>query len=84
MLEAELRPELEEVAAIYSNELATPDAPLSELDQPIWSVVSFERVEISNITYAAAMKHLQILEQKGVNGLCIVTAEAGKRVKTAG
>jgi hypothetical protein len=54
--------------------------PASELEQPIWSVVSFERAEASGLTYAEAAKKLSELEQQKVSGLCIITDEAAARV----
>ena len=53
----------------------------SELSEPRWSVVSFERTEISGQTYAQAVETMSDLESRGANGLCIVTDEAAARVK---
>ena len=53
---------------------------LSELDQPRWSVVSFDIREASGLTYAEAIKLLAEKEAAGVYGLCIVTDEAATRV----
>jgi len=58
--------------------------PASELDQPIWSVISFERVESSGIDHAAAIRLMSDLEDQGVPGLCIVTVDAAARIKTQG
>jgi hypothetical protein len=54
----------------------------SELDQPRWSVVSFERCEASALAYSEAVRLLSEKEAAGVNGLCIVTDEAAQRVNT--
>lgn len=54
--------------------------PVSELDQPVWSVVSFDRAEATGLTYADAAKKLAELEQQNVPGLCIVTDEAASHV----
>ena len=54
----------------------------SELDEPIWSVVSFERVEANGLGYAEADRLLSELDDRGVPGLCIVTDEAASRIKT--
>ena len=51
----------------------------SELDEPIWSVVSFERIEASNLSYSDAVTKLAELDQKHVSGLCIVTDDAAAR-----
>ena len=57
------------------------DEPVSELDLPVWSVVSFERCEASGLTYTEAMQKLAELEAKKVSGLCVVTDEAASRVR---
>jgi hypothetical protein len=54
----------------------------SELDMPIWSVVSFDVCEASGLTYHAAVKMMSEKESAGVYGLCIVTDEAAARVKS--
>ena len=52
----------------------------SELDLPMWSVVSFDKCEASGLTYAAASKLMAEKEAARVYGLCIVTDEAAERV----
>jgi hypothetical protein len=54
----------------------------SELDSPIWSVISFERVEAAELDYASAARLLAELENKKVAGLCIVTTDTAARIKT--
>jgi hypothetical protein len=54
----------------------------TELDQPYWAVVSFERVEAAGMTYAQAVEKLQELDENGVSGLCIVTDDAALRITT--
>ena len=56
----------------------------NELDLPIWAVISFERVEATNLDYAAASRLLAELDNEKVAGLCIVTGEAAERIKTPG
>jgi len=51
----------------------------SELDAPIWAVVSFERTEASHLNYADAAAKLADLEEQHVAGLCIVTDDAAAR-----
>jgi hypothetical protein len=51
----------------------------SELDEPIWAVVSFERIEASSLTYPQATEKMQELDAKNITGLCIVTVEAAAR-----
>ena len=53
-----------------------------ELGSPIWSVISFERVEATDLDHAAAARLLTELENKKVAGLCIVTNAAAARIKT--
>ena len=55
--------------------------PQSELDLPMWSVVSFDVCEASGLTYHAAARLMSEKEAAGVYGLCIVTDEAASRVK---
>lgn len=53
-----------------------------ELDEPRWSVVSFDRLEARGLTYSKAIKVMFDLEIEGVSGLCIVTDEAAKRKRS--
>ncbi len=84
-LEAERR---EDFFDIFASERAT-DAPvertapliLSELDQPRWSVVSFDRREAGGLSYSQALALLSDLDDRGVAGLCIVTDDAAERLK---
>jgi len=52
----------------------------SELDMPIWSVVSFDICEASGLTYHAAVKMMSEKEAAGVYGLCVVTDDAASRI----
>ena len=52
----------------------------SELDMPQWSVVSFDKIEASGLTYAAAAKLMAELDAAGSYGLCILTNEAANRM----
>ncbi|HEX6124760.1 MAG TPA: hypothetical protein VFZ23_05245 [Pyrinomonadaceae bacterium] len=58
------------------------DSVLSELELPLWSVVSFDACEASGLTYAAAVKLLAEKEAAGVYGLCVVTDEASGRLRS--
>lgn len=53
----------------------------SELEQPLWSVVSFARREADGLTYAEAETKMAELDSSGVSGLCIVTLDAAGRVR---
>lgn len=52
----------------------------SELDAPLWSVVSFEGIEAGGLTYVGAREKLAELDAKRVTGLCIVTNHAAGRL----
>jgi hypothetical protein len=54
----------------------------SELDQQLWSVISFEKCEASGLTYSEAMAKLNDLERNDIAGLCIVTNDVAARLKT--
>ena len=54
---------------------------ISELSLPQWSVISFDRLESSGLDYNTAAQKLTELEANGVNGLCIVTDEAARRMR---
>ena len=52
----------------------------SELSQAGWSVISFEKLEASGLLYKDAVSLLEILDQKGIAGLCITTDGAAERI----
>ena len=54
----------------------------SELDLPMWSVVSFDECEASGLTYHAAVEMMSEKEAAGVYGLCIVSDDAASRVRS--
>lgn len=56
-------------------------AVTSELERPMWAVVSFERIEVSRLTYAQAVFVMNELVTQGIAGLCILTDEAARRLK---
>lgn len=51
-----------------------------ELDQPLWTVVSFSQIEAGGMTYAQADKLMSELDAYGVPGLCITTDKAAARI----
>ena len=53
----------------------------SELDEPRWAVVSFDKSEAASLTYEEASDLMAELDSKGVAGLCIVTNDAARRIK---
>ena len=52
----------------------------SELNDSRWSVISFDKCEVSGLTYDEASRKLQELERNGIFGLCIVTNEAAEKI----
>ena len=56
------------------------EAMVSELEQPRWAVISFERREGDALTYQQAVQMLKELESQKVTGLAIVTDEAASRI----
>jgi hypothetical protein len=62
-----------------------PEGPAaSEFDEPIWAVVSFEKIEEMNLTYAEAASKLAELEEQEIPGLCVVTNQAAIRFDPEG
>lgn len=59
---------------------ATSEDFASELNEPHWSVITFDTIASSGLTYDEAFEHLRKLEAEKVSGLCIVTDEAAKRI----
>ena len=59
-----------------------PSAPDSELSEPRWSVISFERREAGELIYDQAAVLLSELDAHDVAGLCIVTDEAAARIRS--
>ena len=56
------------------------DDAVSELNEPRWSVVSFEERAAQNLTYADAARKLAELAARKVAGLCVITDEAAERI----
>ena len=52
----------------------------SELDAPVWSVISFEKRVGQNLNYADARAMLDKLVGEKVSGLCIITDEAAEKM----
>lgn len=53
-----------------------------ELELANWSVITFEGVAVSNLTYAEARDWLGKLNGQKISGLCIVTDEAAARMSS--
>jgi hypothetical protein len=54
--------------------------PSSELNEPLWSVVTFETCAASGLTYEEAAAELKNLAAKKVSGLCIITDAAAAKI----
>ena len=65
---------------IVEPERGLPIAPDCELDQPRWSVVSFDKTEYRGLIYSQAVSLLIELDSRDISGLCIVTDEAASRL----
>lgn len=60
---------------------ATPTVDC-DLEEPCWSVISFDRIEAGGMTYEQAVRLVVALNAAGVPGLCLITDAAAQR--TAG
>jgi hypothetical protein len=63
-------------------ELMPVENPLpfpSELDQPLWSVITFNECAASGLNYAEAKRLIEQMQDE-VPGLCIVTDEAARKM----
>ena len=56
-----------------------PEAAASELNEPRWSVVSFEKRVAENLIYAEAVAELERLRARKMSGLCVITDDAASR-----
>lgn len=77
--------EMEEQGQENSAISETPETENSEaeaeMNAPDWSVVTFEGVAVSNLTYAEAREWIEKLDRQKISGLCIVTDEAAARLQ---
>ncbi len=64
--------------AIFDDVL--PSAVQSELEKPMWSVVSFNQRQAGGLTYKQATDLLFELDAYDIPGLCIVTDDAAARI----
>lgn len=65
-----------------ASSVASSESSFNELNEPRWSVVTFERCAASGLTYDEATRELEKLLDKKISGLCIVTDEAAQRIKS--
>lgn len=59
-----------------------PTAIESELEKPMWSVVSFNQRQAGALTYKQAADLLSELDAYDIPGLCIITDDAASRLKS--
>ncbi len=57
-----------------------PENQMSELREHIWTVVSFDKREAENLTYAEAEAKINELAAQKVSGLCILTNQAAAKI----
>jgi hypothetical protein len=57
-----------------------PGAIESDLDKPVWSVISFHKRQAGGLTYKQASDLLLELDAYDISGLCITTDEAASRL----
>ena len=53
----------------------------SELEEPRWSVISYDGHSVNGLSYEKAQEYVDKLNKEGVSGLCIVADEAALRMK---
>lgn len=70
----------EKLALVDDMTEAEKISSVCELDEAIWSVVSFERCEAHSLTYEKAAALLSELDARDASGLCIITDDAALRV----
>lgn len=61
-------------------ECAPDPVALHELEEPRWSVISFDRREAGGLTYKQASELIAELDAHNLSGLCIITDEAAARM----
>ena len=66
--------------ALAKDELRVVASQSSDLDEPTWSLVSFDRREAGGLTYAQAVHLMSELDALDVPGLCIVSDDAAARL----
>lgn len=76
-------PAPETAAETQNPETQAAETVTSELERPMWAVVSFDRIEVSRLTYAQAVFVMNELASQGIAGLCILTDEAARRLRQA-
>lgn len=79
-MEVEPRDNVFEIRPISEAIGAPASLPVHELDEPRWSVISFDQHEAGGLTYRQAADLLSELDAHDISGLCIITDEAAARM----
>jgi len=69
-----------DMAEAVQESVETETVEVTELNEPRWAVISFDKVEAGNLAYADASRLLADLDWKGVTGLCVVTDSVAARL----
>ncbi len=70
-----------ETIAVASELDDAPSAsPGSRLDEPVWSLISFDGLQAGGLTHRQAYERMVELDEQGIAGLCVVTDEAAMRI----
>ena len=81
-VEVEARDNVFEMRPI--NDALVDSAPkpvtIHELEEPRWSVISFDQHEAGGLTYKQATELIAELDAHNMSGLCIITDEAAARM----
>lgn len=78
VIDSDVDSDNEMVSATEDND--QEEVVLSELNQSIWSVVSFEKCLQSGLTYDEAVLKMEKSATEKKFGLCIVTDEVAQRI----
>lgn len=56
---------------------------MGELSEKRWAVISERGCEVAGVDHAEAVQLVGRLKSERVRGLCVVTAEAGRRIEAS-
>jgi hypothetical protein len=73
--------EFREARDVVFDEPEPPAVEDCDLDEPRWSVVSFDRIEAGGLTHAQAAKFVNELHLNNIPGLCLITDAAASRTR---
>ena len=72
--------QIEAGESVSLRDTETDESSATELELPLWSIVTFEGVAMSGLSYEEARKWMDKLNEQKISGLCIVTDEAAARM----